>query len=73
VSFASFFDRSLGWHRYFVLHILAKFFQVLAIRNIVVGRGLHIVPSEFMLPAVRNFVSPEARTVKIPHFSPHHP
>jgi len=71
-DFPSFFARSKGRHRYFFFHIYAKFLQIRAIRKIIGFRGLHIVPSEFMLPAVQRFVNGEARAVTISHFSPHH-
>ncbi len=71
ITFFHFFSRSRGIHRYFFFHILAKFLQVQAIRRIIGSRGLHIVPSDFMLLAVENFIDSPAQAVKISHFSPH--
>lgn len=71
-DFRSFFARSRGRHRYFLLHILAKFYQIRAIRAIIGFRGFHIIPSEFMLPAVNRFIGGAAKAGTISHFSPHH-
>jgi hypothetical protein len=53
------------------VHILAKYWQIQAIRSIVGIRGIHIAPSEFMIPAVEDFVSHEAVVAQVSHFSPH--
>ena len=71
MSFSQFYAISHGLHRCFFVHILAKYWQIQAIRSIVGIRGIHIAPSEFMIPAVENFVSHEALVVQVSHFSPH--
>lgn len=72
MNFSHFYSLSRGWHRYVFVHILAKYWQVQAIRRSIGTRGIHIVPSEFMIPVVKNFVSHPAAVVQISHFSPHH-
>ncbi len=71
MSFSQFYAISRGLHRYFFVHILAKYWQIQAIRSIVGIRGIHIAPSEFMIPAVEDFVSHEAVVAQVSHFSPH--